>query len=118
MYVSTQRKIATPHIFPKCASNHETSTTEIYMRPRLISPIKHSNKLLAALPFTDWERWQPKIEMVNLDIDDVLFDPGHKVNYVYFPVNSIISLQYDFEDGGAETAIRVPAKFHAELARA
>lgn len=23
-----------------------------------------------------------------------------------------------FEDGGAETAIRVPAKFHAELARA
>ena len=102
MSVATHTNHAAPNIFSKYPSNHEIKrTAEEYMQPRLISPIKHSNKLLAALPFNDWERWQSKMEMVNLDVDQILFDSGHKVNYVYFPVNSIISLQYDFEDGGA-----------------
>lgn len=102
MSVAAHTNLVAPNIFTKCPANHEIKRTEEkYMHPKLNSPIKHSNKLLAALPFNDWERWQSKMEMINLDVDQVLFDSGHKVNYVYFPVSSIISLQYDFEDGGA-----------------
>jgi CRP-like cAMP-binding protein len=66
-----------------------------------VAPIKQANKILTALPTQDWERWQRHITSVSLAVDDVLFDSGQKIQHVYFPVSSIISLQYDFEDGGS-----------------
>ncbi len=66
-----------------------------------VAPIKQANKILTALPPADWERWQRHISSVSLSVDDVLFDAGQKIQHVYFPVSSIISLQYDFEDGGS-----------------
>jgi CRP-like cAMP-binding protein len=69
------------------------------MQDTKIIPIKHSNKILAFLEPSDWDRWQSRLEMVQLSLDQVLFDAGQKINYVYFPVTSIISQQYDFEDG-------------------
>jgi CRP-like cAMP-binding protein len=66
-----------------------------------VAPIKQANKILTALPTPDWERWQRHITSVSLAVDDVLFDSGQKIQHVYFPVSSIISLQYDFEDGGS-----------------
>lgn len=69
------------------------------MHETKITPIKHSNKLLAFLEQPDWERWQSRLEMIHLSVDQVLFEAGQKINHVYFPVTSIISQQYDFEDG-------------------
>ena len=69
------------------------------MQDSKIIPIKHSNKILAFLEPSDWDRWQSRLEMVQLSLDQVLFDAGQKINHVYFPVTSIISQQYDFEDG-------------------
>ena len=63
------------------------------------TPIKHSNKLLAFLDQSDWERIQPRLEMVHLTVDQILFEAGQKITHVYFPVTSIVSQQYDFEDG-------------------
>jgi CRP-like cAMP-binding protein len=69
------------------------------MQDSKITPIKHSNKILTYLDQSDWDRWQSRLEMVQLSLDQVLFDAGQKINHVYFPVTSIISQQYDFEDG-------------------
>ena len=66
-----------------------------------VAPIKQANKIMTALPSSDWDRWQRHITSVSLAVDDVLFDSGQKMQYVYFPVSCIISLQYDFEDGGS-----------------
>lgn len=63
------------------------------------TPIKHSNKLLAFMDSPDWECMQSQLEMVHLSVDQVLFDAGQKITHVYFPVTSIVSQQYDFEDG-------------------
>ena len=72
-----------------------------HMHHSPVSPIKQANKIMASLPSNDWDRWQRHITAVSLSVDDVLFDSGQKIQHVYFPVSSIISLQYDFEDGGS-----------------
>ena len=69
------------------------------MHSHILYPIKASNRLLAALSPVEWERWQGKFEMVNLKLDQVINETGAKINHIYFPVNCIISLQYDFQDG-------------------
>lgn len=71
------------------------------MNSHVMYPIKASNRLLAALPSTEWEKWQPRFEMVNLKIDQIIYEIGSNINYIYFPVNCIISLQYDFQDGAS-----------------
>ena len=69
------------------------------MQDLKFTPIKHSNKLLAFLEASDWDRLQSRLEMVQLSVDQVLFEAGQKISHVYFPVTCIISQQYDFEDG-------------------
>ena len=69
------------------------------MYSHVMYPIKASNRLLAALSSPEWERWQNNFEMVNLKIDHVINETGANINHIYFPVNCIISLQYDFQDG-------------------
>ena len=66
-----------------------------------ILPIKQSNKILSSLPQDDWDRWIKNIELVSLSTEDVLFDFGLKINYVHFPISTIISLQYDYSDGSS-----------------
>ena len=62
---------------------------------------KESNRLFAALPQADWARWVPHLELVELSVGQVLFEHGRQLSHVYFPVNSIVSLQCDLEDGSA-----------------
>jgi CRP-like cAMP-binding protein len=67
---------------------------------------KSSNHLLAALPATDWERWQPKLELIDLKLGQVLYESGGKMQYVYFPVDAIVSLLFVLENGSsAEIAV-------------
>jgi CRP-like cAMP-binding protein len=64
------------------------------------------NELLAALPDTELARWLPHLEVVNLPRGEVLYQPGNRLNHVYFPTSSIISLLYVIEDGAsAEIAV-------------
>jgi len=66
----------------------------------------HQNHLLDALPQGDYERIEAHLELVPLGLGDVLYEPGIKLRYVYFPTTSIISLLYVMEDGAsAEIAI-------------
>jgi CRP-like cAMP-binding protein len=64
------------------------------------------NRLLAALPETEWDRWQPHLEAVTMPLGQVLYEPGATLSHVYFPTNSIVSLLYVMENGAsAEIAV-------------
>jgi len=67
---------------------------------------KSSNHLLAALPTTEWQRWQSQLELVDLKLGQVLYEAGCKMSFVYFPIDAIVSLLTVLEDGdSAEIAV-------------
>lgn len=57
------------------------------------------NRLLAALPRAEYERLRPKLEPVSLTLGEVIYEFGGQLHYVYFPINSIVSLLYTMENG-------------------
>ncbi|MDI1261264.1 Crp/Fnr family transcriptional regulator [Aquabacterium sp.] len=59
------------------------------------------NRLLAALPEAEWVRWLPQLELVDMPLGKVLYEPGTRLSHVYFPTDSIVSLLYVMEDGGS-----------------
>ena len=64
------------------------------------------NRLLASLPTTEWKRWSASLETVEMPLGQVLYEPGVALNYVYFPLTSIVSLLYVMENGAsAEIAV-------------
>ena len=64
------------------------------------------NHLLKALPAEDYKRIAAHLELVPLKLGDILYEPGIKLRYVYFPTTAIVSLLYVMEDGAsAEIAI-------------
>ena len=68
------------------------------------SPLE--NRLLAALPATDYERLLPHLELVPLPLGWAVYESGDTQGYVYFPTNSIVSMLYVMEDGSsAEIAV-------------
>ena len=68
--------------------------------------LRHHNHLLDALPAGDFERLQPHLELIQMKLGDVLYEPGVKLRHVYFPATSIVSLLYVMEDGAsAEIAV-------------
>jgi CRP-like cAMP-binding protein len=65
-----------------------------------------TNQLLAALPDSEWLRWQSHLEQVSMPLGQVLYEPGATLSHVYFPIDSIVSLLYVMENGAsAEIAV-------------
>ncbi|MDP5215494.1 Crp/Fnr family transcriptional regulator [Pseudoalteromonas tunicata] len=64
-----------------------------------ISPL--CNHLLAALPQEVQTRIFPFVELVELPLGKVIYEPGYKMAYVYFPVDSIVSLLYVMKSGAS-----------------
>jgi CRP-like cAMP-binding protein len=68
-------------------------------------PRPNSNHLLAALPVAEFERLSAHLELVPLPLGELLYEPGVKLPYAYFPTTAIVSLRYVMETGAsAETA--------------
>ena len=64
------------------------------------------NRLLAALPETEWQSWLPKLELVTLPLGMVLYESGDVMRHVYFPTDAIVSLLYVMRSGAsAEIAV-------------
>jgi len=59
------------------------------------------NRILVALPSDEYQRLQPLLTPAELTLGSVLYETGGPVEYVYFPVNSLISLVVPMEDGSA-----------------
>jgi hypothetical protein len=50
------------------------------------------NTILAGLPHQDRRRLQGALEPVSLRFGQALYEPGKAIQYVYFPINCLISL--------------------------
>ena len=73
----------------------------------MVSLIKHSskNRLLAALPPSEYRRLLPKFETVSLTLKQRVYESLRTIDYVYFPLNGIISIVAFMNDGsGIEVA--------------
>jgi len=74
------------------------------------------NRLLAALPASEYERLAPHLQLVSLSLNQVLYEPNGPIKYVYFPNHSMVSLVSIMEDGstievglvGSEGMVGVP----------
>src|SRR5438445_9347073 len=87
----------------------KASSLPLQDRSCMTAPQRHNpyqNHLLNALPIADYARLEPHLELVPMRLGDVLYEPGVKLRYVYFPTTCIVSLLYVMEDGAsAEIAI-------------
>ena len=64
------------------------------------------NQILAALPAKEYARLLPNLELIQLPLGTVLYEPGVEMDYVYFPITGIISLLYVMQNGAsAEIAL-------------
>ena len=84
-----------------CSTPHHRKN---HAMPSLHSPLQ--NHLLAALPADEFNRLQPHLELVAMPLGEALYESGGRLNHVYFPTTSIVSLLYVLENGSsAEIAI-------------
>lgn len=63
--------------------------------------IAAKNRLLAALPLEEYERFLPNLETVSLPLKYVLYEPNKPIEHVYFPIHGVVSLVTIMEDGVA-----------------
>ncbi|KPP97635.1 Crp/Fnr family transcriptional regulator [Marinobacter sp. HL-58] len=59
------------------------------------------NRLLAALSEDARQRIFPKLKPVEMSLGDVIYESGQTIDYVYFPVDCIISLLYVMMNGAS-----------------
>ena len=75
----------------------------------MLSSARHEpqeNRLLASLAPEERERIYPQLELISMPLGKVLYEPGGKLQSIYFPADCIVSLLYLFADGvSAEIAI-------------
>ena len=64
------------------------------------------NHLLAALPATERAQIYPHLELVEMPLGKVVYEPGDVLRYAHFPTDCIVSLLYVLEDG-ASTEISI-----------
>jgi len=63
------------------------------------APNPRVNRLLAALPDVDFERWLPQLERVTMPLGQVLYEHGRPPSHAYFPTTSLVALLYVMENG-------------------
>lgn len=69
-------------------------------------PLPQHNHLLAVLPADVRQHLFPGLELVQLPLGKVLYEPGDTLCHVYFPTDPIVSLLYVMESGAsAEIAV-------------
>jgi CRP-like cAMP-binding protein len=67
---------------------------------RLASTLDLSkSQILAALPERETKRLFPNLKLVSLGLRDVLYKPGDLIDYLYFPLNAVVSLLVLMHDG-------------------
>ena len=64
------------------------------------------NRLLAALPEADYARLVPHLKLTPLPLGLAVYESGDAQGYVYFPIDSIVSMLY-VEENGSSTEIAV-----------
>ena len=65
------------------------------------------NRLLAALPTAEFEPLTAHLELVELPLGKMLYEPGGQLQHAYFPTTAIVSLHYVMASGAASEAAGV-----------
>lgn len=60
---------------------------------------KEANKLLAAIPDSEFDLLAPHLERVELRLKDVFQEPGQSITHLHFPRHGVISAVKEFLDG-------------------
>lgn len=68
----------------------------------IAAPNPPDNRLLAALPQAELERWGPFLEGVELSAGQVLHEARQPPRRAYFPAGAVVSVQVLSEDGGCD----------------
>jgi len=71
------------------------------MRKSKKKSLQIENSLIRAIPGAELEGLMPHLETVDLTVGQVLYEPFNAVSYVYFPIDSLISLLSLGEDGAS-----------------
>jgi CRP-like cAMP-binding protein len=63
------------------------------------------NKLLALLPWDEYQRILTRVQLVPFEFKKILYEPGHPIRHAYFPQEGVVSMITVMEDGdGIEVA--------------
>lgn len=65
------------------------------------------NHILAALSKPEFERVTKHLELVNLKLGELIYEPNQPIHHAYFPTTSIISMQYIMATGASAEAAEV-----------
>ena len=65
------------------------------------TPDPTKNRLLAALPREEYERILPHLGHVTFKLGEVVYESGVRMEHIYFPTSSVISLLYLMENGAS-----------------
>ena len=68
-----------------------------------------TNRIISFLPTAILEQWMPHLEVVNLKLGQVLYEPGSLLGHLYFPLTAIVSNVHTLENG-ASTKIAVTGR--------
>lgn len=63
------------------------------------SSVRTTNRVLGALPFLEWRRLEPHLELVELPTGAMLYESGVVLQHVYFPATAVVSLVSSMQDG-------------------
>lgn len=64
-----------------------------------------TNRLLATLPAVDRDRYGDQLQVEKVELKQLLFEPGRRIESVYFPETAVISILTTMDDGtGVEIA--------------
>jgi CRP-like cAMP-binding protein len=74
------------------------------------------NLLLAALPEAEWDRVRKSFKPIWMPLGAVLYDPGMRIDHLYFPATSVISLSRVLADGRADAVALVGREGFAGVA--
>ncbi|MBU4499014.1 MAG: Crp/Fnr family transcriptional regulator [Thiobacillus sp.] len=65
------------------------------------------NHLLAALPAAEFDLLADYLELVQLPLGEMLYEPGSQLKHAYFPTTAIVSLHYVMESGASSESAGV-----------
>ncbi|WP_396434583.1 Crp/Fnr family transcriptional regulator [Limnohabitans sp.] len=66
-----------------------------------VATIRPRNQLLGCLPETDWARLIPLVTKVDLPAGESLIEAGTSFSHVYFPLNGLVALHGQIENGNS-----------------
>lgn len=59
------------------------------------------NQIISFLPEVIHEEWAPHFEPIDLEVGQILYEPGRALKHLYFPLTTIVSWVHVLENGSS-----------------